>query len=81
MAFAGEVNRRAGYMFQTDALMPWRNAIGNVTAGLEFRGVGRAEAMERGRNGCAGSACPASATATRTTCRAGCASARRSPRR
>ena len=31
--------RRAGYMFQSDALMPWRNALANVTAGLEFRGV------------------------------------------
>ena len=23
-------NRRAGYMFQSDALMPWRNALSNV---------------------------------------------------
>ena len=38
------INRRAGYMFQADALMPWRNAIDNVTAGLEFRGVPRDEA-------------------------------------
>ena len=42
------VNRRAGYMFQSDALMPWRNALDNVTAGLEFHGVARAEARERG---------------------------------
>jgi len=33
------INRRAGYMFQSEALMPWRTALGNVTAGLEFRGV------------------------------------------
>ncbi len=33
------INRRAGYMFQAEALMPWRTALGNVTAGLEFRGV------------------------------------------
>ena len=32
------INRDAGYMFQADALMPWRSAIDNVTAGLEFRG-------------------------------------------
>ncbi len=38
------INRQAGYMFQADALMPWRNAIDNVTAGLEFRGVPRDEA-------------------------------------
>ena len=33
------LNRRAGYMFQTESLMPWRTALQNVTAGLEFRGV------------------------------------------
>jgi NitT/TauT family transport system ATP-binding protein len=33
------INRRAGYMFQTESLMPWRTALGNVMAGLEFRGV------------------------------------------
>jgi NitT/TauT family transport system ATP-binding protein len=32
------INRRAGYMFQADSLMPWRTALGNVMAGLEFRG-------------------------------------------
>ncbi len=38
------VNRRAGYMFQTDSLMPWRTALANVMAGLEFRGVAPDEA-------------------------------------
>jgi NitT/TauT family transport system ATP-binding protein len=42
------VNRRAGYMFQTEALMPWRNAIDNVIAGLEFRGEDPARARELG---------------------------------
>ncbi len=32
------INRRAGYMFQTESLMPWRTALQNVMAGLEFRG-------------------------------------------
>jgi NitT/TauT family transport system ATP-binding protein len=41
------VNRKAGYMFQADALMPWRSALGNVAAGLEFRGVPEAEARRR----------------------------------
>jgi len=41
------INRRSGYLFQTDALMPWRSALDNVTAGLEFRSVGREEARER----------------------------------
>jgi NitT/TauT family transport system ATP-binding protein len=44
------INRRAGYLFQAEALMPWRNALDNVIAGLEFRGVARAEAVERGND-------------------------------
>ena len=44
------VNRRAGYMFQADALMPWRTGIDNVIAGLEFRGVPRAKAVEQGED-------------------------------
>lgn len=38
------LNARAGYMFQAESLMPWRTALGNVMAGLEFRGVPPAEA-------------------------------------
>lgn len=38
------VNRRAGYMFQAESLMPWRTARDNVAAGLEFRGVPVAQA-------------------------------------
>jgi NitT/TauT family transport system ATP-binding protein len=38
------LNRRAGYMFQTDSLMPWRTALGNVAAGLEFHGTVRTDA-------------------------------------
>lgn len=43
------VNARAGYMFQGEALMPWRNAQANVSAGLEFAGVSAAETAERSR--------------------------------
>ena len=43
------INTRAGYMFQADALMPWRNALANVAAGLEFRGATRDDAHERAR--------------------------------
>jgi NitT/TauT family transport system ATP-binding protein len=38
------INARAGYMFQTEALMPWRNAIDNVMVGLQYRGVPEADA-------------------------------------
>ncbi|HVE07818.1 MAG TPA: ABC transporter ATP-binding protein [Paraburkholderia sp.] len=41
------LNRRAGYMFQADALMPWRSALDNVLAGLSFHDVPRAEARTR----------------------------------
>ena len=43
------INVRAGYMFQADALMPWRNTLDNVTAGLEFRGVRHETAVVRAR--------------------------------
>ena len=33
------INTRAGYMFQSDALMPWRSALDNVMMGLQYRGV------------------------------------------
>jgi NitT/TauT family transport system ATP-binding protein len=33
------INSRAGYMFQAESLMPWRTALSNVMAGLEFRGT------------------------------------------
>jgi NitT/TauT family transport system ATP-binding protein len=33
------LNARAGYMFQAESLMPWRSALANVMAGLEFRGA------------------------------------------
>ena len=39
------INRRAGYMFQAESLMPWRSALQNVAAGLEFRGVADATAQ------------------------------------
>jgi NitT/TauT family transport system ATP-binding protein len=39
------INARAGYMFQAEALMPWRNALDNVIAGLEFRGVAHDKAV------------------------------------
>jgi len=38
------LNRRAGYMFQAESLMPWRTALANVMAGLEFRAAADARA-------------------------------------
>ena len=42
------INRRAGYMFQTESLMPWRTALQNVAAGLEFRGSADPEEQAHG---------------------------------
>ena len=42
------INTRAGYLFQTEALMPWRNALDNIVAGLEFRGIGLEAALAQG---------------------------------
>jgi sulfonate transport system ATP-binding protein len=41
------LNRKAGYLFQADALFPWKTAIDNVALGLEVAGVRRDEALAR----------------------------------
>ena len=41
------INARAGYMFQAESLMPWRTALQNVMAGLQFRGVAEREARSQ----------------------------------
>jgi NitT/TauT family transport system ATP-binding protein len=43
------LNRDAGYLFQADALFPWKSAIDNVAIGLEVAGAPRALALERAR--------------------------------
>jgi NitT/TauT family transport system ATP-binding protein len=44
------INKAAGYMFQAEALMPWRNVMDNVLAGLQFKGVEPKEAQETARD-------------------------------
>ena len=41
------LNRSAGYLFQQDAVMPWKTARDNVAITLEIAGVARSEALER----------------------------------
>ncbi|WP_167858493.1 ABC transporter ATP-binding protein [Methylobacterium nonmethylotrophicum] len=44
------LNARAGYLFQADALMPWKTALDNVAVALEPQGVPRSEALARARD-------------------------------
>jgi len=41
------INRVAGYLFQAEALFPWKTALENVAIGLEIAGTPQAEARER----------------------------------
>ena len=41
------LNRDAGYLFQADALFPWKTAIDNVAIGLEIKGAPRQQALQR----------------------------------
>lgn len=43
------LNRQAGYLFQSDAIMPWRTALENVAAGLEIQGVAAGVRRQRAR--------------------------------
>ncbi len=41
------LNAAAGYLFQQDAIMPWKTARDNVALSLEVAGIPRAEALDR----------------------------------
>jgi NitT/TauT family transport system ATP-binding protein len=43
------LNKAAGYLFQQDAVMPWKTALDNVAIGLEVAGTARKDALERAR--------------------------------
>ncbi|OYW33407.1 MAG: mannosyltransferase [Rhizobiales bacterium 24-66-13] len=43
----GGLNRQAGYLFQAEALFPWKTAVENVAIGLDVAGVPAGEARER----------------------------------
>jgi NitT/TauT family transport system ATP-binding protein len=44
------LNRQAGYLFQADALFPWKTAIDNVAIGLEIEGTPRSDALARAQS-------------------------------
>jgi NitT/TauT family transport system ATP-binding protein len=39
-----------GYMFQTDAVLPWKNVLDNVAIGLRYRGVKKQQANDKARD-------------------------------
>ena len=41
------LNRQAGYLFQADALFPWKDALENVAVGIEITGTERRQARAR----------------------------------
>ncbi len=41
------LNRKAGYLFQADALFPWKTALENIAIALEVAGVGSEKARAR----------------------------------
>lgn len=43
------INRKAGYMFQQDALLPWKTVLGNILLGLELRGADPTTAAQTAR--------------------------------
>ena len=74
------LNRHAGYLFQQDAVMPWKTARDNVAIALEVAGIPRPRRWSARRPGSSASASPPSATAIPTSSRAGRGSASASPR-
>src|SRR5947208_10926278 len=44
------IDPRIGYVFQADAVFPWKNVLSNVATGPLFRGQRKAEARERARD-------------------------------
>jgi NitT/TauT family transport system ATP-binding protein len=43
------INRRATYLFQHDALLPWETVMGNIQFGLTIRGTNGREALEHSK--------------------------------
>ncbi len=44
------IDPRIGYVFQADAVFPWKSVLSNVATGPLFRGQRKAEALERARD-------------------------------
>lgn len=43
------LNKQAGYLFQQDALLPWRTALDNVALALDYQGVPRSRSRQEAK--------------------------------
>jgi NitT/TauT family transport system ATP-binding protein len=41
------IDSRIGYVFQSDAVFPWKNVLNNVSTGPQFRGQSKTEARKK----------------------------------
>lgn len=44
------IDPRIGYVFQADAVFPWKNVLANVATGPKFRGVPKSQALKQARD-------------------------------
>src|ERR1700730_2348032 len=44
------IDKRIGYVFQTDAVFPWKSVLSNVATGPLYRGQPKAQVLERAHN-------------------------------
>src|SRR4030088_2023368 len=44
------ISPEIGYVFQTDAVFPWKSVLDNVSAGPLFRGASKRDAREKARD-------------------------------
>ena len=44
------IDPRTGFVFQSDAIFPWKTVLANIAAGPRFRGAGKREALELARD-------------------------------
>src|SRR5881392_3087699 len=44
------IDPRIGYVFQSDAVFPWKNVLRNVATGPQYRGQRKAEALKQARD-------------------------------
>ncbi|HEU0000844.1 MAG TPA: ABC transporter ATP-binding protein [Ktedonobacteraceae bacterium] len=45
-----DIDKRIGYVFQTDAVFPWKSVLNNVATGPLYRGQPKAQVLERAHN-------------------------------